>query len=341
MMHKTCLLTLALCWTSSALADGWESLSVAELIPRSRLIGVATLRTPGPARDGWREGKLRFSQILYSGVGQVETFEVRVAAQTVPGETQHWPGGKQGIWFVLKSGDAYEAINHPQCWLDADDAEDVCNQIYSYANELYSAALAAIEEQSSAEGEADSSDEEGSISSYGAASDAAAAARAVPHQDEASQIQSYYEQVCGLVGTTGVESLPLELGDSEALAGWASELLGVDSGLLQKLLDGDAAGLLGLQDSLADVLNGLVRNTLGAENPLESLRNMPSIPLNIPQPRGGPPGRPQNTPSFSLPNSALRGLSGSRRQMFAGLAQPGGGSGPRPGPGGPGGPGPR
>lgn len=339
----------------AAQADGWESLSVAELIPRCRLIAVGKLWTPGRVQDGWRDGTLRVSQILYSGVGAVEKLDVRVAAKTVAGETQHWEGGTQGVWFVLKAGDSYEPLNHPSCWMDADDAEELCNQIYAWANQAYDDAMEALQAQSSgddegSDGDGDSSDSEQSVASYAALAEAAAAASGIPHQDEASQTSNFASQVQGMLDAAGIElRLPTDLNDvgqQDALISSASELLGLDQGMLQKLLRGDAAGLLGLQASLTRVLNELVRNTLGAADPLEALGRMKAIPLDLPQQRGGPPGA--RSPSFSLPRSALDGLAGgaSRGQMLRGLLKPqGGGARPRPGPGpggpGPGGPGPR
>ncbi len=340
-------LVLFLCLAPFLYADGWENLRLPELIPRCRLIAVGKLWTPGRAVDGWREGTLRISQTLYSAVGEVDRYEVRVAAETVPGETQHWAGGTTGIWFVLRDGDAYEPLNHPSCWMDAERAEEVCNQAYATFQELYEEALAAVqaaEEGSGGSGdgtdESDTSDDEDSVEAYAAAAEAADAARSVAYQDEDAQVDAYYEQVRSLLEAAGTDfQLPAAIEDA---VGQASALLGVEQALLEKVLRGDPQGVRGLKDSLSRVLNQLVRNTLGAADPRSALERMGSIPLDLPAPGGarppGPPGPAAGKPSFSLPRAKLQDLGGSRRGMFNGLTRPGGGR--RPGPGRPG-PGPR
>ncbi|MBI5366033.1 MAG: hypothetical protein HZA54_03270 [Planctomycetes bacterium] len=319
-------LVLLLAWVGRAGAEGWETLALQDLIPRCRYIGIGMLSTSGRATDGWQPGKLHFTQQLYTGIGEVKALDVRVAVETVPGKRQHWPNEKQGIWFVLKSGDAYEPINHPSCWMDAAKAEEVARQVYAWAKKVYDEAKQAAEKESSTGSEEDGSDSAESVAAYGAMAAAAEAGRSVPYQDAAQQSRSFYEQVTAMVKTAGVElPFPTDLSgtaNQEKFFDQAKAFLGIDGKV------GSLTGAGGplreqllqvMERNVGGVLNELVRSTLGAKNPAEALRGLGSIPLELPAGPGGGggPGGPGGP-----------GKGGA----------PGGPGGPT-GPGGPGGPG--
>jgi|GEM_PF-4105198 len=120
-LHRAVILfviVIALLFTCSTttLAEGWESIDRSELINRSRFIGTGRIGTFGRPDSGWRPARIYVSETIYSGIGEVEQYDLKVAVKDVPGRMKRWYNGQQGVWFILKSGDKYEAINHPACF---------------------------------------------------------------------------------------------------------------------------------------------------------------------------------------------------------------------------------
>ena len=80
--------------TSPLFAQGWESLNQAQLIGRSRYIGVGRLILKGRAVDGWREGTIIFSKTIYletaSCGGRGESGAGCVEGKTTPRQDLCW-----------------------------------------------------------------------------------------------------------------------------------------------------------------------------------------------------------------------------------------------------------
>jgi len=370
-LARSCVSSIAITFltlagmASAARADGWASIDVKDLVSRSRYIGIGKLSINGRSDDGWLKGTLTFTQRIYSAIGDVKEYSVRIAPRTVPGQMQNWPSGKSGIWFVLKSGDTFEPVNHPACWMDESQAAAVANQAYEAAEKAYSEAEAVAKQQSSGN---DTSDSAQSVAAYAALVAAADNTRKVPYQDESRQSQRFYNQVMSILETAGIK--PPFGGDLSNPAAQnqffeqARGMLGPGAAAMGELPgSGDparASQLAAAQNNVASVYLELVRNTLGSSNPTESLKKMGPIPLQTPvgrtaagaakPPGGGPPGlspgpggdKLTQAPSeFRIPEGTLSQvpLNGSRKQMLGALAgNHAGGSLPGPAPKGPGGP---
>ena len=363
----SCLAVLCAVPTRAA-AEGWENIGLTDLISRSRYIGVGTLSIDGKSDDGWLKGKFSFTQQIYSGIGDTTEYPARIAPVTVPGKMQNWPSRKRGIWFILKSGDAFEPVNHPGCWMDESKANAVADAIYQGASKAYQEAKTAAKQQSP-NGTSDSSDSQPSVAAYAAMVAAADAMRRVPYRDTAQQSRTFYEQVMSMLETAGIKppiggdlSNPAKQGEFFTQA---KQLLGPAGAAMGELrTESDparATQIAAAQKNVASVYLELVRNTLGSGNPAESIKKMGPIPVELPQgaekpPAVGPPGFPPGpgpgrapaieapgpkTAQFQLPTEVLDSMpgNGSRRQMLGAMLQGQTGPPQAPAPRGPGGPG--
>ena len=345
--------------TSPLFAQGWESLNQAQLIGRSRYIGVGRLILKGRAVDGWREGTIIFSKTIYTGVGDTKSLTVRVPVKTVPGTKQAWPDQKKGIWFILKVGDKYEPINHPSCWVDERKAKSAANQVYQWANQLYSEAQEAASQSSDEDG-----DSEESQSNYEKMASAAQAASSVPFQDSGQQSSNLFQQATQMLETAGVKSpFPSNLKDSKQQQQFFNQFKQMLGPIGDKLGSFSAGKMNMAQNGMGQMIVELVRNTMGSANPSKALQNMSPIKLPMEQsgraggssrpgsggpfgpPSGGPFGGASKGPSsINLPMNMFKNISktGSRKNMLqsgigklgGGMKKPGFPGSGRPGPGG-------
>lgn len=353
---------------ATSLADGWESLDVPSLIARSRYVGIGQLTINGKFEDGWLKGTLTFSQQIYSSVGEQKNYPVRIAPKTVPGKTQNWPHLQRGIWFVLKSGDAYEPVNHPSCWMEESQAAAVANQAYKIAESAFAKAKAGANGSSSGSTtqSSDASDSGQSVAAYGAMVAATDNLRHIPFQDKNRQSQDFYRNVMDMLHTAGIKppiggDLTSPGKENEFLA-QVRQLLGPAAGAIGEPTAQGTAGrasqLAAAQHNVASVYLEFIRATLGSKNPAESLKNMGPIPLQAVEngspaahspsgpgfPAPGPAGASSTAPpQFHVPTEMLsRVPAGASRKQMLGLMMGSGSPAPRPGPGPrPGPPGPR
>ncbi|MBB6428957.1 hypothetical protein [Algisphaera agarilytica] len=339
-----CLTWALLCTATRAQeTEGWEDLNVAELIQRSKLIATGSIAVGHSSEVGWDRGVLILDQTIYSGIGEAERLEVRIASKTVPGKTQSWLNKQRGLWFVLNEGDVYAPLNHPACRMDEDEAKDAANQVYAALNEAYEKAAEAVDE-ATGDGDEDTSDSDESIEAYAEATRAAAAASRVPFQDPGQQNQQLFERATKTIEQAGLK-LPFDT-DLSSNAGQqrffdqVKQMLGPFGQSLGEL---PASGpgrdnlLNQAQGQIGQVLNNLTAQILGSKSPSQA----PG--LNGPGPLGnldsgsrkdmlnqalGQMGQPSAGPGISPP-------SGGRPQPSGGGPKPGGTDG-GPGPRGPG-----
>ena len=321
----------------SARAD-WDSLTSKDLMKRSKFIGVGELSHFGNNPDDTINGKIKFRRTIYSGIGEVKTLEVPVAKVTVPGKSQTWKTHSRGVWFILKSGDAYAAVNHPGCRLDQQHAKSVADDVYAWQNAEYEDAEEEASEEDGSES-GSSSDSDSSVSAYESMVSASEAAMQVPFQDVATQQANYYKQAMSMLEAAGIDSpFPADLTSGAGQQQLLSQLthsLGPAGRQLSSALSGQlgAKELGGLQQMAGQMISQLVGNTMGSQDPFKALSQMKPIEFPLgdllqssgrgPGPMGG------KTPSLELPmQSFSKGLSGGSRQDMLGSAmkQIGGGS---------------
>lgn len=381
LVASVCLIFAAMAWSSvgvaPARAAGWESIDRSELIQRSRYIGVGRLTTHGRAVDGWLPARIYFSTQIYSGIGEIETYELRVAIKDTPGERKRWRHGEEGVWFILKSGDKYEAINHPSCRADKSEAQEISDQVNNEAEKEYADAQEDAEEANdddNGDGGTDSSDSGESVDAYQRMAEAATTAANTPYQNQTQQTQKAWDRMNEMFETAGIDSpFPKDVTSAagqQKLFDQAKQMLGPLGNSLGNLPGaGDPARtqmIQTLQKNIANITTQLMGATLGAADPAKALSNLKPIGLEMPGGKtatpGGPPigpgsSGPAKKPQFKMPDSVAKQISkgGSRKGMFnnalGGMLKGGGGkpslpgaggpkppSGPRPGPGG-GGPG--
>lgn len=359
--------------TPPAHAEGWESIDRAELIQRSRWIGTGRMRVFGKVDDNYKRAKIYVNETIYSGIGDIETYELKVAIRDEPGKYQKWGSSENAVWFILKSGDKYEAINHPSCRADADEAKAIANQVSGSLQQLYDQAVGAAEEAYEGDG-SESSDSAESIEAYRQAAEAAYAANNVPYQDEGEQSEQAWDRMNKMLETAGIESpFPKDLrstDNQQAFFDQAKQMFGLEGTPFDKLPGPGDKGrpefLQAMQTNVSNVVTQLVGATMGAADPSKALSEMKPIDLKMPSsdrgpggliggaPQGGnPPGSSPQAPQFNFSDNLKKQIpiNGSRQNMLngglGGLTKSGGpkpsGGGPKPskggGPGGP--PGPR